>query len=56
MESTIKTIFNYLIARQTTFTVDCIEFKENVIKGTDKIRERKCMARAKVLAEIVKDC
>lgn len=55
-DQTEQIIFNHLMSRETTFKVECIEFIEKVIMGTEKIRERKCKARAKVLTELVKDC
>ena len=55
-DQTEETIYNYLISRETTFTIECIEFKENVIVGTEKNRERKCRARAKLLAKLVESC
>ena len=48
-------IFKALISRETTFKIDCIEFKEKLITGTVKERERKCRAKAKELAKLV-DC
>lgn len=48
-------IFKALISRETTFTIDCIEFKEDLITGTVKERERKCKVKAKELAQLV-DC
>lgn len=55
-DQTEQQIFNALISRETTFKVQCIEFKEDLIVGTVKERERKCRARAKVLAELVEEC
>ncbi len=55
-DPTEKQIFNALISRRPTFKINCIEFKEKVIVGTDKERERKCKARAKILAKLVLDC
>ena len=51
--TTEEQIFKALISRQTTFTIDCIEFKEPLIVGTVKERERKCKAKAKELAKLV---
>lgn len=55
-DTTEETIFNHLMSRETSFTVRCIEFKEKVIIGTEKSRERKCRAKAKELAKIVEEC
>lgn len=55
-QTTEEQIYNYLISRQTTFTIDCVEFKERVIIGTEKNRERKCRARAKVLNKLLEEC
>jgi len=49
-------IFNALISRQSKFKIKCIEFLEKVIVGTVKERERKCRARAKVLAKLIEEC
>lgn len=49
-------IFNALMSRETTFKIGCIEFKEKLITGTIKERERKCKAKAKQLAPLVEDC
>lgn len=53
---TEQEIFNNLMARNVKFTVECIDFVEPVITGTEKGRERKCRARAKMLNELLKDC
>lgn len=55
-DTTEQEIFNALISRETTFKVKCIEFKESLIVGTVKEREKKCKARAKVLAKLVQEC
>lgn len=55
-EDTEEQIFKMLISRETTFTVGCIEFREKIIIGTVKERERKCKSRAKILCELVHDC
>ena len=54
VENTIETqIFNALMSRETTFKIGCIEFTEKLIVGTDKIRERKCRAKAIALTKLV---
>ena len=55
-DTTEQEIFNALISRQPKFKVKCIEFVEKVITGTVQQRERKCRARAKVLAKLVEEC
>lgn len=55
-DQTEQEIFNALISRETTFKIKCIEFKENLIEGTVKERERKCRARAKKLVKLVEGC
>ena len=50
---TEQVIFNALMSRETTFKVECTEFKEKLITGTVKERERKCRAKAKELAALV---
>lgn len=55
-DQTEQEIFNALISRQTTFQIKCIEFKEKLIEGTVKERERKCRARAKKLVKLVEEC
>lgn len=55
-DTTEETIFNHLMSRETSFTVRCIEFKEKVIIGTEKNRERKCRVRAKHLTKLVEEC
>ena len=55
-DPTEQQIFNALISRQTTFKIKCIEFKEALITGTVRERERKCKARAKKLAQLVEGC
>lgn len=56
MNQTETQIFNYLIGRETKFTVLCIEFEENLIEGTQKERERLCKSRAILLAKLVESC
>lgn len=56
MTSTEQTIFNYLMSRETKFTIECIEFVEDVIRGTVKERQRKCRSKAIELAKLVEDC
>jgi len=57
LQNQIETdIFNALMSRETTFKIQCIEFKEDLITGTVKERERKCKARAKKLAPLVEGC
>jgi hypothetical protein len=55
-DQTEQEIFNTLISRETTFKIKCIKFKEDLIVGTVKERERKCRARAKVLVKLVEEC
>lgn len=49
-----REIFNALISRRTTFEVGGVQFKERLIEGTKKERERKARAKAKVLIELLK--
>lgn len=55
-DPTEQEIFNALISRESKFKVRCIEFVEKVITGTVQEREKKCRARAKVLAKLVEEC
>jgi hypothetical protein len=55
-DQTEQQIYIALINKRTNFVVNGIEFeKEKIISGTQKQRERKCRARAKQLAEVLKD-
>lgn len=55
-DTTEQEIFNALISRRPKFKIKCIEFVESVITGTDAERERKCKARARILAKLVEEC
>lgn len=55
-DPTENDIFDALMSRRTTFTINCIEFKEKLITGTVKERERKCRAKAKQLAKLAEGC
>ena len=55
-DTTEEQIFKALISRESKFKVKCIEFVEKVITGTVQEREKKCRARAKVLAKLVNEC